>query len=178
MSVESKEFYQKYFCLLVSLSISAEDACLHEKYSKLVYKITIYIYIYIQRERERERGRDKQTDRRRETDTERWEKRNREIKILGSIPGRVILKTQNMVLDASLLTLRYASRVKWSNPGKGVTTSSIPWCGSYRKGSLRVTLHYGRQLYLHMNSIAYICVCVCVCAQPLHTKNMQHWVSF
>ena len=38
---------------------------------------------------------------------------------LGSIPRRVIPKTQKMVLDVSLLnTIRYGSRVKWSNPGK------------------------------------------------------------
>ena len=35
---------------------------------------------------------------------------------------------------------------KWSNPGKGVVPSPTPWCGSYRKGRLRVTLDYGRQL--------------------------------
>ena len=38
----------------------------------------------------------------------------------GSIPGRVIPKTQNMVRDAAILTLstiRWGSRVKWSNPG-------------------------------------------------------------
>ena len=47
------------------------------------------------------------------------------------------------------LTLRnYKVRVKWSNPGKGVAPSPTPWCSSYRKGSLRVTLDYGRQLYL------------------------------
>ncbi len=48
---------------------------------------------------------------------------------LGSIPGRVISKTQNMVLDASLFTLsiiRYGSRVKYSNPVKGVAPSSTP----------------------------------------------------
>ena len=33
-------------------------------------------------------------------------------------------------------------------PGKGVAPSPIPWCSSYRKGSLRFTLDYGRQLYL------------------------------
>ena len=39
----------------------------------------------------------------------------------GSIPGRVILKTQKIVLDAALLTLRIirnGSRVKWNNPGR------------------------------------------------------------
>ena len=70
---------------------------------------------------------------------------------LGSIPGRVIPKTQKMVLDAILLNTQHykvLSRVKWSNPGKGVTPSPTPWCSSYRKGILRVTLNYGRQLYL------------------------------
>ena len=65
---------------------------------------------------------------------------------LGSISGRVIPKTQKMVLDASLLnTQHYKVRI---NPGKGVAPFPTPWCSSYRKGSLRVTLDYGRQLYL------------------------------
>ena len=40
----------------------------------------------------------------------------------GSIPGRVIPKTQEMVFDASLTLciIRYGSKIKWSNPGKGV----------------------------------------------------------
>ena len=29
-------------------------------------------------------------------------------------------------------------------PGNGVAPSPTPWCSSYRKGSLRVTLDYGR----------------------------------
>ena len=69
----------------------------------------------------------------------------------GSIPGQVIPKTQKMVLDASLLNSafkRYRSRVKWSNPGKGVAPSSTPWCSSYRKGSLLFALDYSHQLYL------------------------------
>ena len=45
-------------------------------------------------------------------------------------------------------TIRCGSRVKWSNPGKGVAPSPTPLCSSYRKGSLRVTLDYSRQLYL------------------------------
>ena len=50
--------------------------------------------------------------------------------------------------------IRYGSRVKWSNPGKGVAPSPTPWCSSYWKGSLRVTLDYGHKLLLHM--CAYI----------------------
>ena len=70
---------------------------------------------------------------------------------LGSIPGRVIPKTQKLFLMPPCLTLsiiRYVSRVKWGNLGKGVALSPTPWCSSYRKGSPRVTLNYGRQLYL------------------------------
>ena len=44
--------------------------------------------------------------------------------------------------------------VKWNNPEKGVAPSPMPWCHSYWKGSLRVTLNYGCQLYF--------CVCVSV----------------
>ena len=53
---------------------------------------------------------------------------------LGSVPGWVISKTQKMVLDASFLNIiRYESRVRWSNPGKGVAHSPTLWCSSYQK---------------------------------------------
>ena len=42
--------------------------------------------------------------------------------------------------------IRYVSRVKWSNPGKGVTPSPTLRCSSYSKGSLLVALDNGRQL--------------------------------
>ena len=59
----------------------------------------------------------------------------------GSIPVWVIPKTQKMVLDAALLnTQHYKVRVKWNNPGNGVTPFPTPWCSSYWKGSLRVIL--------------------------------------
>ena len=70
---------------------------------------------------------------------------------LGSIPGRIIPKTQKMVLDASLLnTQHYKVRIKGKveQSREGVAPSPTPWCSSYQKGSLRVTLDYGRQLYL------------------------------
>ena len=112
---------------------------------------------------------------------------------LGSIPGRVIPKTQKMVLDASLLsTQHYKVRIKGKveQSRKGVAPSPTHWCSSYRKGSLRVTLDYGRQLYftflwyythtyiyiyiyisyliyiyiqIYIYIYIYIYVCVCVC---------------
>ena len=63
-----------------------------------------------------------------------------------SIPGCVISKTQKMLLeDASLNTqhyIRYGSRVKWNNPGKGVEPLT--------KESFRVALDDGHQLYLYI----------------------------
>ena len=70
----------------------------------------------------------------------------------GSIPGRVIPKTlKKWYLIPSCLTLsiiRYVSRVKGSNPGKGVAPSPTPSFSSYWKGNLRVSLDYICQLYL------------------------------
>ena len=77
---------------------------------------------------------------------------------LGSIPGRVIPKTQKMVLDASLLnTQHYRVRIKGKveQSREGVAPSLTPWCSSYRKGCLRVTLDYGRQLYF---LLTYLCI--------------------
>ena len=48
----------------------------------------------------------------------------------------------------TLSIIRYGSRVKWRNPGKEVAPFPTPWCSSYRKGSLRVTLDNGYQLDL------------------------------
>ena len=79
---------------------------------------------------------------------------------LGSIPGRVIPKTQKMVLDASLLNTQYYKvriKGKVGESREGVAPSPTPWCSSYRKGSLRVTLDYGRQLYLYVYIYIYIC---------------------
>ena len=81
-----------------------------------------------------------------------------------------------MVLDAALLTLsiiRYGSRVKWNNPGKGVAPSSTPWCSSYRKGSLLVTLDYSRQLYLLTLCTAERILLRCSTA-PLWPPNVQN----
>ena len=49
----------------------------------------------------------------------------------------------------TLSIIRYVSRVKWSNPGKGVAPSPTPRCSSYWKGSLPVALDYDRQLYFY-----------------------------
>ena len=57
----------------------------------------------------------------------------------GSIPSRVILKTQKCVLNASLLSTQHCKvriKDKSSNPGKGVTSSVTPRCSSLLKKEL------------------------------------------
>ena len=83
-----------------------------------------------------------------------WRCQKRQIRVfanglgdLGSIPGQVITNTQKMVLDASL-HYKVWIKGKVSKSWKGVTPSLTPWCSSYRKGSLQVTLDYSHQLYL------------------------------
>ena len=44
----------------------------------------------------------------------------------------------------TLSNIRYVSKVKWSNPGKGAVPSPTPRCSSYWKGSLLVALGCGR----------------------------------
>ena len=59
-------------------------------------------------------------------------------------------RLKKMVLDASLLnTQHHKVRIKGKveQSREGVAPSPTHWCSSYRKGSLRVTLDYGRQLY-------------------------------
>ena len=71
-----------------------------------------------------------------------------------------------MVLDASLLnTQHYKVRIKGKvEPSReGVAPSPTSWYSSYRKGSLRITLDYGRQLFTYI--YIYVCVCVYVCAR-------------
>ena len=51
----------------------------------------------------------------------------------------------------TLSVIRYISRVKWFNPGKGVAPSPTPRCSSYWKESLRVGLNYSHQLYLYQD---------------------------
>ena len=67
-----------------------------------------------------------------------------------------------MVLDASLLnTQHYKVRIKGKveQSMEGVAPSPTPWCSSYRKGSLRVTLDYGRQLYNYIYNHSSIAMC-------------------
>ena len=67
-----------------------------------------------------------------------------------SISGQVIPKTQKMILDVSLLNTQNRKvriKDKWSNPEKGVATSSTNCCCSYWKGGLWVTLDYSWPIY-------------------------------
>ena len=72
----------------------------------------------------------------------------RETWVQSQVDSYQRLKKRYLMPPCSTLSIiRYRSRIMWSTPGKGVAPSPTPWCSSYRKGSLWVTLDYGRQLY-------------------------------
>ena len=73
----------------------------------------------------------------------------RETWVQSQVESYQRLKKWHVMLPLLTLSIiRYVSRVKWSNPKKGIAPSPTRWCSSYRKGSLRVTLDNGRQHYL------------------------------
>ena len=101
---------------------------------------------------------------------------------LGSQPGRVIPKTSKMVLVClTLSNIRYVSRVKWSNPGKGLVSSPTPRCSIYWKRSLPVALDYSRQLTMvdkpltQPNQIIYTW---CIMYKKDLTLNNMQWLIF
>ena len=68
--------------------------------------------------------------------------------------GRVIPKTQKVILDVSLLNTQHYKiwiKGKWSNPGNGVESFPTPWYSSYWKGSLWVILDFSRLTIYNVN---------------------------
>ena len=74
-----------------------------------------------------------------------------------------------MVLDASLLNTQHYKvwiKGKVEQSWEGLAPSPTPWCSSYRKGSLQITLDKGRQLLLYfalsdnevLNSLEELCI--------------------
>ena len=63
---------------------------------------------------------------------------------------RTLKKWHLMPPCLKLGIIMYWSRVKWSDPRKGLPPLLTPRCNSYLKGSLRFTLDYGCQFYLYM----------------------------
>ena len=72
--------------------------------------------------------------------------------------------------------IRYRSRIKWSNPGKGVTLSPTFWCCSSWKGSLWIAFDYSCQLYfIHIYIYIYIYIHTLtqkVCSKSNETKSV------
>ena len=87
---------------------------------------------------------------------------------------------QSLIPPCSILTnIRYLSRIKWSNPGKGVVPSPTPWCSSYWKGSLLVAFDYGCWLYFYyllliicLHTVKWFQVLLCI------TNNLIKHLSF
>ena len=76
---------------------------------------------------------------------------------LGSIPGRGMLKTQKMVLDATLLnTQHYKVRIQ----GKVDQFREKSYALSYTSVSKREPSGHPPQLYLHIYIYIYIYICI------------------
>ena len=91
----------------------------------------------------------------------------------GSIPGRIIPKTQKWYLRFSSLTLsiiRCGLRVKWSNRGKGVAPPLHFGVVAMEKGanvSSTTTVANKRFVCIYVSMYASVCMgvgmCVCIC---------------
>ena len=87
----------------------------------LFRSIRIYIYIYILIERNRS-----------VLDDYRYIDMAWETGIQSQVESYQKLKKRYLIPSCLTLSIiRYVSRVKWSNPGKGVAPSPTPWCSSY-----------------------------------------------
>ena len=82
----------------------------------------------------------------------------------------------------TLSNIRYVSRVKWNNPGKRVAPSPKPWCRSYWKGSLLVTIDSAHQLKKYLNitcliTTVFIAILIHYTLSPIMLKN-QNFIFF
>ena len=84
-----------------------------------------------------------------------------------------------MVLDASLLNTQHYKvwiKGKVEQSREGVAPSPTHWCCSYQKGSLRVTLDYGRQLYFYL-LFTYQGSSVASTEKDIDTKLTKAWTA-
>ena len=90
-----------------------------------------------------------------------------------SIPGRVLPKTQRLVLDSSLLnTQPYTVQIKgkWSNTGKLLAPLTSP-CSSYWNTSLRVA----QLVYIYIYIYIYICMYIWQLSIGYRSYGSQTW---
>ena len=91
------------------------------------------------------------------------------VRVFANRPGESYQRLKKWYLMPPCLTLsiiRYGSRVKWSNPGKGVAPSPTPWCSKLSSfGSPSTMVAYFTFFYLYMCECVciYIYMCECVC---------------
>ena len=76
----------------------------------------------------------------------------REIGVQSQVESYQRLRKWYLMLPyITLSIISYGSRVKWSNPGKGVAPYPTPRCSSYCKGSIKVDLDDDYQLIFTLN---------------------------
>ena len=101
---------------------------------------------------------------------------------LGSIPSRVIPKTQKMVLDTSLLNTQHYKvwiKGKVEQSREGVATSPTPWCSKLSKrepsGHPRLwSPSFYFYIYIYIYQCAYVYLYVCMCVSISLNFTYQH----
>ena len=84
----------------------------------------------------------------------------------------------------TLSIIRYVSRVKWSNPGKGVASSLHLGVVAIEKGAFgspstavtNFTLLTNIYIYIYIYIYICVCVCVCVCAHARKQNKSDTYV--
>ena len=98
-------------------------------------------------------------------------------------PGDQRLLKWYLILSCLILSsIRYVSRVKWSKSKKGVAASLTPWCNSYLKGSLLVTLDYSRQstifTTIKISNVQIIFIAIFLSIMIFHLRTVKRYKVF
>ena len=81
-----------------------------------------------------------------------------------------------LILSCLILSnIRYVSRVKWRNPGKGVAPSPTPRCSSYWKGSLLVAPNYGSHVLFTNKERASSCIKIADLLSFCSNESVAHF---
>ena len=82
----------------------------------------------------------------------------------------------------ALSIIRYGSRIKWSNAGKGVVPSPATWCSCYEKGafgsSSTIVANIIYLLYIYIYIYIYSPLLIIYIHQQLHRSWMRQKVNF
>ena len=99
----------------------------------------------------------------------------------GSMSGHSYQRLKKWYLIPPCFTLtiiKYVSRVKWNNLGKGIPPFPTPQRSSKRKESLWVALDYSQRLYIYIYIYIYIQCKLCIISTNVLGKISSNLMPF